>query len=128
GQVNGDLAIETPRPQQRGIKYIWAVRGGDDDDAFLRIETVHLHEQRIQCLFALVVAAAHAVAAMTPDGVDLVDEDDARRGFLALLKHVAHTACADANKHFNKVRTTDGKARKIPIDCNGARPTRISRA
>src|SRR5438270_6508 len=114
--------------QHRGIKYMWAVRGGDDNYAFLRIETVHLHEQRIQCLLALVVAAAHAVAAMTPDGVDFDNENDARSGFLALLKHVADTACADADKHLDKVRAADGKERNIRFACNGARQQCLARA
>src|SRR5205085_9535817 len=106
-QIDSDLAIETARSQQGGVEHIRAVRGGDNDHAFLRIEAVHLHEQRIQGLLALVVAATYAMATMTPDSVNFVDEDDARRGFFALLKHVAHTTRADAHEHFNKVRAAD---------------------
>src|SRR5206468_7456909 len=100
----------------------------DDDHAFLRIEPIHLHEQRIQCLLPLVVAAAHAVATMTPDGVNLVDEDDAGRGLLPLLKHVADTARADAYEHFNKVRAADGKERNIRFTRDGARQERLTGA
>jgi hypothetical protein len=46
-QIDGDLAIETSGPQQGRIQNIGAVRCGDDDHAFLRIEAIHLHEQRI---------------------------------------------------------------------------------
>ena len=56
----------------------------------LRLEAVHLDEQLVQRLLALVVAAAEAGAAVTADGVDLVDEDDAGRVLLALLEQVAH--------------------------------------
>src|ERR1700678_1573093 len=52
---------------------------------------------------------------MTAHRIDFVDEDDARRILLALLKQIAHTACAYADKHFNKVRTGDGEKRHIRL-------------
>src|SRR5437870_611105 len=65
---------------------------------------------------------------MAPNGVDLVDEYDARRGFFALLEHVADAACANANKHFNKVGAADGKEGDIGLACDGARQQRLARA
>ena len=44
----------------------------------LRVEAVHLDQDLVERLLALVVAAAQAGAALAADGVDLVDEDDAR--------------------------------------------------
>ena len=118
------------RPGRRsaGIEHVGTVRGRDNDDAFLRIEAIHLDEQRIQRLFALVVAAAHAVSAMPADGVDFVDEDNAGRGFLALLKHVAHPARADADKHFDKVRAADGEEGHVRLAGDGAREQGLARA
>ena len=113
GQIDGDLAIETARAQQRGIENVRAVRRRDDDDAFLRIEAVHLDEQRVQRLLALVVSAADTVAAMAADRVDFVDENDARRGLLALLEHVAHAAGADADEHLDEIRAADREERHI---------------
>ena len=55
-------------------------------------EAVHLDQHLVQRLLAFVVAAAEAGAAMPPDRVDFVDEDDAGRVLLALLEHVAHAA------------------------------------
>jgi hypothetical protein len=49
------------------------------------------------------VAAAEAGATMSPDSVDLVDEDDAGGVLLALLEEVAHTAGADADEHLDEV-------------------------
>ena len=74
------------------------------------------------------MTAAYPVAAMTTDSVDFVDENDARRRFFALLEHVAHTACADAHEHFNKVRAADGKEGDIRFACNGACQQRLARA
>src|SRR3712207_7646051 len=52
---------------------------GDQDDAALGVEAVHLDQQLVERLLTLVVTAAHAGAAVPADGVDLVDEDDRRR-------------------------------------------------
>ena len=49
--------------------------------------------------------AGEAGAAMTADGVDLVHEDDARRGLFRLLEEVAHTRGADADEHLDEVGT-----------------------
>ena len=115
GQVDRDLAVETSGAQQSGIEDIGAVGGGDDDDAFLRVEAVHFHEHGVERLFAFVVTAAHAVTAMTTNGVDFINEDEAGRIFFALLKHVAHTAGADTDEHLDKVRTADAEERHIRL-------------
>ena len=78
-QIDRDLAVKTAGPQQRRIKHVRAVGRRDDDDAFLRVEAVHLDEQRIQGLFAFVVAAAQAVTARTSDGVNFINENQAGR-------------------------------------------------
>src|SRR4029077_15357625 len=125
-QVDCDLAIEASRSQQGGVEHIWAVRGRDDDHAFLRVEGVPLHEQRIQRLLPFVVAAPDAMTAVTPDSVDLVDKDDARRGFFALLEHVADAACADADKNFNKVGAADRKEGDLRFARDGAGHTPLA--
>src|SRR5882724_4672522 len=50
---------------------------------------------------------------MTADRVDLVDEDYAWSVLLALLKQIAHAACADADKHLDEVRPGDRKERDV---------------
>jgi hypothetical protein len=55
------------------------------------------------------VPAAQAGAAVTTDGVDLVDEDDAGRVLLALLEEVADAARADADEHLDEVRARDAE-------------------
>src|SRR5690606_12569260 len=54
-------------------------------------------------LLALIVTAAETGAAMASDGVDLVDEDDARRVRLPLLEEVADAAGAHADEHLDEV-------------------------
>ena len=49
------------------------------------------------------MSAAHAMAAVTTYRVNFVDENDARCGFLSLLKHVADARGADADEHLHEI-------------------------
>ena len=55
------------------------VGGGDQNDAGPLAEAVHLDQQLVERLFTLVMSTAETCTTLTADGVDLVDEDDARR-------------------------------------------------
>ena len=123
GQVrvgHRDLAVETSRAQQRWVEDVGAVRRRDEDNALAGAETVHLHEQLVERLLALVVAAAGARAALAANGVDLVDEDDARGVLAGLLKQVAHARSADTDEHFHEVGTRDGVKRHPGLAGHGA--------
>ena len=128
GIGHDDLAVETARTQQRRIEHVGTVGGGDQDHAFVRLEAVHLDQQLVQRLLALVIAAAEAGAAMAADRIDFVDEDDAGRVLLGLLEHVAHAACADADEHFDEVGTGDREERHIRFARDGAREQRLAGA
>ena len=121
GQAHHHAAVEAAGAQQRGIKHVGAVGGRDEDDAVVRFESVHFDEQLIQRLLALVVSAAEAGTAMTADGVDFVDEDDAGSVLLALFEEIANAACADADEHLNKVGAGDGEEGHVGFAGHGAR-------
>ena len=87
GQRHHDLAVEAARTQQRRIEHVRTVRRGDHDHALAALEAVHLDQQLVQRLLALVVTTAETGAAMATDRVDFVDEDDARRVLLRLIEH-----------------------------------------
>jgi len=59
---HNDLTVEAAGAQQRGVQNVRAVRRGDQDDAFVRLETVHLDEKLVERLLALVIAAAKTCA------------------------------------------------------------------
>ena len=121
GFGNDDLAVEAARTQQRRIEHVGTVGGGDDDHALVGLEAVHLDQQLVEGLLALVVAAAEAGAAMAADRVDLVDEDDAGGVLLRLLEHVAHAGGADADEHLDEVRARDGEERHVGLARDGSR-------
>ena len=120
GQRHGHAAVETARAEERGVEHVGPVGGGDDDDAFVGFEAVHLDQQLVEGLLALVIAVAEAGAAVATDGVNLVDEDDARGRFLGLGEHVADAGCADADEHLDEVRARDGEEGHARLAGDGA--------
>ena len=122
------LPVEAARAQQRRVEHVGPVGGGDQDDAFVGLEAVHLDQQLVERLLALVVAAAETGAAMAADRVDFVDEDDAGRVLLGLLEHVAHAARADADEHLDEVGAGDREERHVGLTGNGARNQRLAGA
>ena len=124
GQVGAghrDLAVEASRPQQRRVEDVGAVGGRDQDHAGAVAEAVHLHQQLVQRLLALVVAAAQPGATLSADRVDLVDEDDARAVLLRLLEQVTHPRCTDTDEHLDEVGAGDGEERHAGLARHGAR-------
>jgi hypothetical protein len=117
-----------PGRSSAGIEHIGPVGGGDDDDALVGLKAVHLDQQLVQRLLALVVRIAEAVAAMAADRVDFVDEDDARRVLLGLFEHVAHAAGADADEHLDEIGAGDGEERHAGLARDGAGQQRLAGA
>src|SRR2546426_1551661 len=126
--IEHDLPIEPARPQQRRVQNVGPVRGGDDDDVRAGVEAVHLDEDLVQGLLALVVRTAEAGATLAADRVDLVDEDDAWRVALGLVEEVAHAGRADADEHLHELRAGDREERNAGFSCDGAREQGLSRA
>ena len=126
GAVDDDLAVEAARPQQRRVEDVRAVGRGDQDDVVFHLEAVHLDQQLVQGLLALVVAAAHAGAAVAADGVDLVHEDDAGGVLLGLLEEVADAAGADADEHLDEVRAGDREEGNAGLTGDGAGEQRLA--
>ena len=76
-------------------------------------EAVHLDEQLVERLLALFVAERVA-AAVAADGVELVDEDDARLVAARLAEQLAHARRADAGVHLDEVRAAGRDERARP--------------
>ena len=102
--LDADLAVEAAGAQEGGVEDVGAVGRGDEDDVGGGVEAVHLDEELVEGLLALVVAAAHAGAAVAADGVDLVDEDDGGGVLLGLFEEVADAGGADADEHLDELR------------------------
>ena len=119
GPRHHHLAVEAAGPQQRGVQHVGPVGGRDEDDALVGLEAVHLDQELVQGLLALVVPAAQARAPVPADRVDLVHEDDAGRVLLALLEEVAHARGAHAHEHLDEVRAGDREERHVGLARDG---------
>ncbi len=121
GPVEDHLAVEAARPQERRVEDVRPVGRGDHDDVRVGVEAVHLDEDLVEGLLALVVRAAEARAALAADGVDLVDEDDAGAVALGLIEEVADAAGADADEHLHELRAGDAEEGHAGLAGHGAR-------
>ena len=126
--VHADLTVEPARAQQRGVQDVRAVGRGDQDHVGVRVEAVHLHQELVQRLLALVVAAAHAGAALAAHGVDLVHEDDRGGVLLGLLEEVPHAGGTHAHEHLHEVRAGDGVERHAGLTRHGLGQQGLARA
>ena len=126
GVGHRDLPVEAAGPQQRRVEDVGPVGGRDQDDTGAVAETVHLDQQLVQRLLALVVAAAQPGAALAADRVDLVDEDDARAVLFGLLEQVPHARSADADEHLDEVGAGDGEERHTGFTRHRTRQQRLA--
>ncbi|OLC07636.1 MAG: hypothetical protein AUH41_10030 [Gemmatimonadetes bacterium 13_1_40CM_66_11] len=126
--VDHDLAVEPAGTQQGGIENVGTVGGGEQNDAVVRLEAIHFDEQLIQRLLALVVAATEPSPAVPADGIDLVDEDDARGMRLALLEQVAHARGTDADEHLDEVGARHREERPARFTGDGLGEQRLARS
>ena len=103
------LAVEATGTQQGRVQDVGTVGGGDEDHPFVGLKAVHFHQELVQGLFPLIVAAAQTGAPMAAHGVDFIDEDDAGGAFLALDEQVPHPGGAHADEHLHEVGAADAE-------------------
>src|SRR5690606_34685613 len=120
GQPDLDGPVEPAGAQQRLVEDLRPVGGADDDDTLRAGEAVHLGEDLVEGLLALVVAAdAAGAAAGAADGVDLVDEDDGRRDLARLLEQVSYAGGADADDHLDELGGAGREERHLGLTGDG---------
>mmetsp|Transcript_5696 Transcript_5696/g.8390 ORF Transcript_5696/g.8390 Transcript_5696/m.8390 type:complete len:204 (+) Transcript_5696:1126-1737(+) len=108
GKVNGNLTVETSRTEEGVIEDIKTVGSGNGDDSRVAIETVHLNQNLVQGLFTLVVTSSESCTTLTSNGINLINEDDARGVLLGLVKHITHTRSSNSNEHLHEFGTRNG--------------------
>ena len=113
------LAVEAAGAKQRGVQDLGAVRCGDDHHPDGGIEPVHLRQELIERLFALVVGHEASAAAL-PDGVDLVDENDGGSALTGTGEQITHPRGAQPHEQLDEARAGDGEERDAGL--SGHRP------
>jgi hypothetical protein len=103
GEVDSDLTIKTSRTEKSRVKDIDTIGSSNGNDTRVSIETIHLHQNLIHSLFALVITSSISRTTLTTDGIDLID--DARSVLPGLTEDITHTRSTNTNKHLNEFRT-----------------------
>ena len=118
-QLHQDLAVEATRTQQGRIQDIGPVGGRQHDDSGVLLEPVHLREQLVERLFALVVATTDASPALAANGIDLIDENDAGGLGFGLTEQITNAAGSHPHEHLDKFRGREGEERHLGFPGNG---------
>ncbi len=104
-QLHIYLTVETSGTQQGLVKDVGAVGGGKDNHAAVGPETVHLGEQLVEGVFALIVGTHFGIFPTgTADSVNLIYENDTGGFFLGFLEKVSHAGSAHTHKHLHEIR------------------------
>ena len=96
------------------------------NDPRVRFKAVHLNQELVEGLFALIVPAAEPGPASPTHRIDLVNEEDAGRVLLALRKEVANARGTDAHEHLYEVGSGHREERHIGFARNRARQQRLA--
>ncbi len=99
------MPVEAPGPAQRAVDVPGVVRRGEDEDAF--VAAVDAVEFGKEGLNDAAQAAAAKVGALVADGVDLVQEEHARRVAARRVEDRAQLALALADVHVEHVDEAD---------------------
>ena len=92
------------------------------------VEPVHLDEELVEGLLALVVTAAETSPTLATHDIDLVDEDDRGRARLRLLEQIAHPRGAHPDEHLDEVGARDREERHAGLAGDGAGKQRLAGA
>ena len=106
GNGDRDFAVEPARPAQGRIQHVGQVGGRQHDDVLALRESVHQAEQLRHDAFFHV---ADRPIAVRGDGVDLVQEDDARRPLGRLVENLPQVGLALAVELMDDFRPVDGE-------------------
>ena len=117
-QFDRNTTVKPARSGQRRVEGFRTVGRCQDNDAVVALETVHLGQQLVQGLLAFIVAGKLSVTLLA-DGIDLVDEYNARRLFLRLFEEVTHLGCAHTDEHLDEFRAGHGEERNVRFARNG---------
>ena len=110
--IDRDVSVESSGTHQRAVEHIRPVRSRKHDDMLVGSETVHLHEELVERRLALIVSAkVAALATRFTDGVDLIDEDDARSVLLRVCEQISYSRGTDSDEHLDELGSGNGQER-----------------
>mmetsp|Transcript_5888 Transcript_5888/g.15179 ORF Transcript_5888/g.15179 Transcript_5888/m.15179 type:complete len:289 (+) Transcript_5888:769-1635(+) len=102
--IDRHRSVEATRTEQSRIQNVGTICSRQHDNARGGAEAVHLHEELVQRVLALVVSAHRSAStSRTSNGINLIDEYYARLVASRLCEQVAHARGTDADKHLHEI-------------------------
>jgi hypothetical protein len=101
--VNCDLPIKPPRPKKSGVKDIGPVGSSKHNDTAVAGKAIHLGEKLVDGLLPLIVSTTKAGTTLSADGINLINEDDARGLGLGLLEEIPDPGGTDTDEELDEL-------------------------
>ena len=102
GELYRNTPVKAPRTGQCRVQAVRLVGGRENDNAIVSFKSVHLGQQLVQSLFALIVASVLATT-LFPDRIDFIDKHNTRSLFLGLFKQVTYLRSTHTDKHLHEL-------------------------
>ena len=128
GKIDVDLPVKPSGTKQSTVEDIRTVGRRHDDNALVGLKAIHLDKDLVQGLFTLIMSATEPGPSLTADGVDLIDENNARLVAFCHIKQVTHTRSTDTDVHFHEIGTADREERDTRFPGNRLGKQRFTRS
>ena len=130
GRLHSYATVKAPGAQQRVVENLRPVGGAEHDHGLVALKAVHLGQDLIERLLALVVRPRDRGRPLpgAPDRVELVDEDDRRSGLLRFREQIAYARGADTDDRLDELRSRDREERGVRFTSDRAREQRLAGA
>ena len=99
--------VKAAGTKQGRVKYIRPVSRRQNNHAGIGVETIHLHQNLVEGLLPLIMAAAQPGATVTANSINLINEDNAGGIAFRLVKEVTHSGSTDTDKHLDEFAAAD---------------------
>ena len=117
--INNNLSVKSSGPKKCRVKDFRTVGSAHYYHTFVRIKSIHLHKQLVQCLFPFVVSTHRVYTSCFSKGIEFINEDYTWRLLVCLAKQVSYSGRSHAHKHLNKFGATDIEKWYPCLSCNG---------
>ncbi len=128
GPVDGHASVEAAGSQESRVEHVGPVGGREDNRQVVAREAIHLGQELVEGLFALVVSSAQPGTSRATDGVNLVDEDDGGRHLLGLLEEVTNALGAHSHEELDELGAAHGEERNARFSGDRPRKQRLARS
>ena len=118
--VHCHMSVKSARSQQRRIKDVGTICGGNDNHRFSLLESVHFAQNLIQRLFSFIMSTTKARPPDAANGVDFVNKKNTGSTFLCRAEHVSNPARPDTHKHLDEFRSVNRKERNPRFASSGS--------